>query len=386
MTDVLNGQITSILANGTQGVPISALQYYLEQKQSGRLTCLDPEDYSVGWRVYFSGGHIHFAESIMGHSARLPYLLQDALPHLDLSLDQGKVSTYDWLYQQLEAQKISLSDLRSVVAKITQEALIQLLAVTKATLLFEPHANLDPLLFSGSFWNLVLPVEDLIWQWSMIRPEVSSPFWRPYIKDWNQFGHQGCYVTDGVCRLQTLADALNQNQCLYQLAHQLHLDAQDLAVMLHPLVKSGALGMDSYQVCALPKRPVVFCIDASKLTRHWIRRILEPMGYEVVTLQQSEYAQIALQRYAPDVVIVDTQMAAENNYQLCRLLSRIPLLQQTPIVLLTPADSLIDRIRTRLSGATAHLTKPFHPKALQSLVMHLVPPPPVSMPQSSTFL
>ncbi|NCJ05502.1 response regulator [Synechococcales cyanobacterium C] len=372
MIDTLSDPITPVLASGLQGVPIVALQHYIRQQQSGRLSCLDPKDHSVGWRVYFSGGQIHFAESIMGQADRLSYLLQDVLPNLDLSPVQANTTAYDLLYQQLEARRLSWSDLRHLVARITQEALIQLLAVPKANLLFEPSVNLDPLLCSSSFWSLVLPIEALIQQWTAIRPEVSSPFRRPFIQDWDQFVHQGRYLLGDVWGMQPLTDALNQNHCLYQLACQLHLNAQDLAAMLHPLVKSGALGMEPYQTCPLPRRPTVICIDSSKLTRHWVRRLLEPLGYEVITLQQTQHALLAIQRHCPNLVILDTQILDPDNYQFCRALRQMPGFQNTPILLLSPAERLIDRIWIRLSGATAYASKPFHPKTLQSLVIKLV--------------
>jgi twitching motility two-component system response regulator PilG len=46
-------------------------------------------------------------------------------------------------------------------------------------------------------------------------------------------------------------------------------------------------------------------------------------------------------------------------------------LRKVPVVMLTGREGLIDRMRARMSGCTAYLTKPFNPQELLALVQKL---------------
>jgi twitching motility two-component system response regulator PilG len=49
----------------------------------------------------------------------------------------------------------------------------------------------------------------------------------------------------------------------------------------------------------------------------------------------------------------------------------VEALRRVPIVMLTGREGLIDRVRARMAGCTAYLTKPFNPQELLELVKKL---------------
>lgn len=51
-------------------------------------------------------------------------------------------------------------------------------------------------------------------------------------------------------------------------------------------------------------------------------------------------------------------MPVANGYELCSQIRKISVLKTTPIVILTGNDSIIDRVRAKVVGATHFICKP----------------------------
>jgi chemotaxis family two-component system response regulator PixG len=57
------------------------------------------------------------------------------------------------------------------------------------------------------------------------------------------------------------------------------------------------------------------------------------------------------------MVILDLVMPIVGGYELCTQIRRIPDFKDTPILILTSNDTLLDRLRSRFVGATAFISK-----------------------------
>ena len=51
-------------------------------------------------------------------------------------------------------------------------------------------------------------------------------------------------------------------------------------------------------------------------------------------------------------------MPNANGYEICSQLRKLSIFKETPIVILTGQDGIIDRVRAKLVGATDFLSKP----------------------------
>jgi chemotaxis family two-component system response regulator PixG len=60
----------------------------------------------------------------------------------------------------------------------------------------------------------------------------------------------------------------------------------------------------------------------------------------------------------PDVIFLDLVMPNTNGYEICSQLRKLACFQDTPIVILTGNDGLVDRVRAKLVGASDFLSKP----------------------------
>jgi twitching motility two-component system response regulator PilG len=233
--------------------PAKALQNIVAKKLTGRLTIGDPNDSSIFWRVYVGNGQVHFASSGMGQRERLAYLLQWYYPELQPLPEKDFQSDYEMVCHYWQAGQMSLPQVRKLLFWLTQEAFTQLLALPQAALQFEKTVGLDPLLMSVPLKQTILPTKAFIGDWVRLRPEISSPFQRPFIKDVDRLSKLLWQQVRDVKFIKSLLKVLSQNVSIYQAACQLKTDTLGLATLLQPAVRAGAVGINPYQ--APPSAP-----------------------------------------------------------------------------------------------------------------------------------
>lgn len=361
--------------------PAKALQKVIAEQRSGRLQIQDPHDPSVGWRVYFGAGQIHFAESTMGGPHRLPYILSQHLPNLEgLSPSAEATSDYSLLCKFWQSQNLPLNHFRKLLAVCTQEALIQFLSVPQSQLTFEATIGLDPLLLSVPFRQLILPVREQVGQWAQMRTDLSSPFQRIFIHDHEQFLKFVWQEAEKWQQLQGISQDPEQATCLYDLAQQLGISTLELVTSLQPLCRAGVVGVRPYQVIVEEAQPVIACVDDSPTIQQFVKLSLESSGYEVLSLMDPTEAIPHILENQPLVILMDIEMPNIDGYELCRRVRQEEDLKEVPVVMLTGREGIIDRVRARMSGCTAYLTKPFNPQELLAQVQKLaVEQPAVSL-------
>ena len=88
---------------------------------------------------------------------------------------------------------------------------------------------------------------------------------------------------------------------------------------------------------------------------------LEAAGFIVGSTGDGFTALAALERIAPDLVVLDRMLPGIDGAELCR---RIRATTTVPIIMLTAMGSTEDRISGLEAGADDYLTKPFSPREL----------------------
>jgi twitching motility two-component system response regulator PilG len=120
---------------------------------------------------------------------------------------------------------------------------------------------------------------------------------------------------------------------------------------------------------------LVMVIDDALVVRTILDTCLRRAGHEVTWfedgLQTLSWLNTAGARI-PDLIIVDLGLPRLDGYEIIRLLKARPALEDTVLVILSGRDGLLDRIKGRLVGAHAYLTKPFRTQTILEVVqMHL---------------
>lgn len=349
--------------------PASVLQKVVAKKITGRLTIWDPNIASVYWRVYVGEGQVHFATSMTEQTERLSYILQRYCPELAPEKSVNIQSDYQYLCQFWQSGELSLQQIRKALFVLSQDALVQLLALPQGAFQFEKTLGIDPLLLSVPLNQLLTaPVQAEAKQWIKLRSEISSPFQRPFVLDTAEFEQLLQPLVKERSRFLLLSLALSQNLCLYEVATQLKISVLELATLLQPLIKVGAVGIHSYILPQADKRPLIVCVDDSKTVQCHVKLTLEAAGYRVLGFLEPAQALTELVQHKPALILIDISMPKVDGYEVCRLLRQSPLLRDIPIVMLTGREGLITRFRARMLGATEYITKPFHPKQLLTIV------------------
>lgn len=359
-----------ISSNKMEGAPYRVLQSLLDKQASGKLVVQSPIDSSIHWRIYLGNNRIYYAGSGMGHRERLSYLLGRYLPDKKIILPGIIDDDYQYLCRLWQEGEFSFQESRAILAKFTQEALIEILSLNKAFCYFESTMGLEHLLLYLNLKKLMLPVESKVRCWWQLRGQISSPFQRPLIADRSRLTEllNSSALTEANPTLRQLTHYLEDQGCLYDLANQLSVSTLKLAVMLQPLIKAEAITMGPYLLPQSDNRPVVACIDDSPAIQRVVKFTLESSGYRVVNIKESLKALTALLNPKPDLILMDINMPDIDGYQLCSLCNKSAALKDIPIIMLTGRDGILDRVKAKMVGAVGYISKPFLPQELVKIV------------------
>lgn len=111
-------------------------------------------------------------------------------------------------------------------------------------------------------------------------------------------------------------------------------------------------------------RPILV-VDDSLAIRNHLRSLLESGGFEVSEAENVEAALKVIPGKVFDCVLMDVLMPGVDGYEGCRQIkSMLRGKRDLPVVMLTSKSSPFDRIRGKMAGCDAYLTKPVDPKQL----------------------
>ena len=120
---------------------------------------------------------------------------------------------------------------------------------------------------------------------------------------------------------------------------------------------------------------LVMVIDDSLVVRTILATCLRRAGYEVKCFEDGLQALGWLnttEARIPDLIFVDLGLPRLDGYEIIKLLKARPTLEDTVLVILSARDGILDRVKGRLVGAHAYLTKPFRTQTiLEVMQMHL---------------
>ncbi|MFM7382502.1 MAG: response regulator [Microcystaceae cyanobacterium] len=119
---------------------------------------------------------------------------------------------------------------------------------------------------------------------------------------------------------------------------------------------------------------LVACIDDSPIVIHNLKSILGPAGFQVLSIPEPMAGFAQLIEHKPDLILLDLNMPNANGYSICKFLRETPVFGQTPIIILTAQDNVIDRTRAKLVGANDFISKPPEPQALVQLIHKYLAP------------
>ncbi|WP_038025876.1 response regulator [Synechococcus sp. PCC 7336] len=117
---------------------------------------------------------------------------------------------------------------------------------------------------------------------------------------------------------------------------------------------NGLLPQPSFDRCRLK---IAYLDDAVRSTQI-MGQIVRELGYQYLAVNVPVTALTAFLEYKPDIIFLDLVMPVANGYEICAQLRRIEAFKETPIFMVTGSDGIVDRVRSKLVGATGFISKP----------------------------
>jgi twitching motility two-component system response regulator PilH len=116
----------------------------------------------------------------------------------------------------------------------------------------------------------------------------------------------------------------------------------------------------------------IFIIDDSPTDIRVFTTLLERAGHAVVAVNTAEEGIERVRAELPALVIMDVIMPGMNGFQATRTLTRDPITQHIPIVMITTKSMETDRVWGLRQGARAFITKPVNEKELLACINELL--------------
>ena len=118
---------------------------------------------------------------------------------------------------------------------------------------------------------------------------------------------------------------------------------------------------------------LILLADDSPTIQRLVTQIFAGGEFDIVAVSNGDAAVRKFEEVHPDIVLADIYMPGKNGYEVCAAVKKHPELGDTPVVLLAGAFDAYDEETATQVGAATHITKPFEPQALLSLVGSLAP-------------
>lgn len=357
------------------------LESLSNKRATGELTLTSGDRY---WKLYFFHGRLVYGTGNFHRIRRWQRAIKQYYP--DCSLDQVpqiEPWEYQLLSQQIVQNHLSVPQAQAVIQASLEEVLfswVSNLAMTAdwsaiQRFSFRNNSALSLLLSSAQVERVLHRAKQLWKHWQSLELGTLSPYNSPILR-------QPPLEVPAVPALpERLAPFLAGNHTLWDIATHAQRPVTTVTRYLLPWVQRGVITLEDIPDLALcdsdrptkvvepaTARPLIACIDDSPTVSQVLAHILEPAGYRVLTIQEPLSGIATLVKYKPDLIFLDLVMPDTSGYNLCSFLRRTPAFQNTPIIILTSQDSILERTRAKLVGASDFLAKPPDPQILLALV------------------
>jgi len=358
--------------------------HVLFQQASGELVVADEHQDQPSWHIYFYLGRLVYATGGRHRVRRLARAIRQHAQNVNVQelIGQADPNSEAWelkvINQAIQSHQLTTEQIRAIIQSSIHEVFYSLSEQRQPksswkpldALPFKPIVALstlqtiDAIIAEQQKWQEagLSHVQNMIQGFSLdLAPYISNPDQLKVMLDAQAISSKAYY---------SLNKILNGTNTLWDLSIIMHSTMIGVMRSLLPLVVDGIVAFREIPDWVSPdwKKPskpiakayrgVIACIDDSPQIGLEMQRILEPLGYEVLTITEPlQSVSILLQR-KPDLIFLDLIMPNTNGYELCTFLRKTTTFQEVPIVILTGRDGMIDRVRAKMAGSSDFLSKP----------------------------
>jgi two-component system, chemotaxis family, response regulator PixG len=350
-----------------------------QQRATGELTVSYGEQ-PLQCRLYFYLGRLVYATGGVHPVRRWTRGLQQHCPKcitsqwIKVARSSHELWEIDLMNQAMAQNLIGLTEAKAAIRQITQEVLFEILGYGKATTTWKAGVKVEHQTTFLAIEQLINEAQELRLQWyaigrssqaffTQVSPDLAPVIIHPYELE-SQVSPEAFMSMVTLMKGQnTLWDVAGQMKCplpnlirvLWRLIQQGVIELRPIPDLQAPIVLPAPIPKS---VVKPKKKFLIACIDDSPAIGQKMSQILEPEGYEVLTITNPLQGISILLDRKPDLIFLDLVMPNTNGYELCTFLRKTSAFQNTPIVILTGHDGVIDRVRAKLAGSSDFLAKP----------------------------
>lgn len=380
------------------------IQFCSQEQFTGQVDLTIQTSLTLKWSLYFEQGYLVWGTGGIHpvrrwHRHLSPY--RSAYTATPVASQNNKFEhwAYEILLRLLDQKVIQLQTMNHVIQQVIVELLFDLFqhwaqdAYRPRLHMHFKHAPLEP----ENSALVAIPVSR-VWQqatqfwevWQQMGLIHYSPNHAPFIWDAKELQQLVLSKT-----YQNLSALMDGQQTLRDLAIKSNNSLVVITKSLLPYIQRGLINLQ--EVKDLPPPPsfsfnaalpsfmasssqpafagstsLIAYIDDQREDGQRMEQIVTQMGYRFMHIQDSMQALPLLLESKPSLIFLDLVMPIINGYEACAQIRRISTLKDTPVIILTSNDGVIDRVRAKIVGATGFLSKPIDPKKIQTTVQKLI--------------
>ena len=340
---------------------------------SGQLILTNPTGNK--WTIYLHAGHIFYATGGSHPVKRWYRNLATVLPDRTAEFstwesEASELAMEDsnrcWQYQLLclwvQQKKITREEATKIVWLNSIETWFD--ATQTKEISYElkqaPSSSKGIVLIDGS--RVIAEVERQRVAWEKAQVAHFNPNQAPVIKQMEQMQQStSAHV------FQMLSQLLDGQKTLRDLAIEMKRKPLTVIGFLLPYIQSGLVELVNVPDLPAPvlteltttkvEQPLIACVDDSPLICQSLEKFLSRRGYRFIGINEPLRAFSVLLALKPDLIFLDLMMPDTNGYEVCEKLRRIPNFRNTPIVILTGNNGVVDRMKAKMVGASDFLNK-----------------------------
>ncbi len=157
--------------------------------------------------------------------------------------------------------------------------------------------------------------------------------------------------TDEVKAAAAKQTTLSYGQTLFRMFERELADA--------PVKGGQSRSAPQQEVLPVSSKKKILVVEDSRVARIVLCKFLTDHGYEVLEAGNGRSALSQLAVEAPDLVILDLILPDIDGYEIFNNMKDDERTRDIPVIILTSRDSLVDKLRGRMSGSDEYVTKPF---------------------------
>ncbi|MBR8826508.1 MAG: response regulator [Gomphosphaeria aponina SAG 52.96 = DSM 107014] len=344
-------------------------------------------------RIVYATGGVHpvrrFRRNLVAHLPKIPSTLGAWKADLQASKleDFQGLWEYELLYLWVEGEKTSLENVSKMVRGILVEVMFDLAQQVDLKCTLKPEDSLAKRLVLIDSEQVIAEAKKQWQAWQTAKIADRSPDLAPVIVQAEELQKN---TSEQVYK--TLSQLLDGQHTFRDLSVRMKRDVLTVTRSLLPYVQSGMVKLVEIQDLPAPinvrraasaqgaskpkkgsgKQTVIACVDDSPLICQTMEKIITAAGYEFVGVNDALRAIAILLAKKPDLIFLDLVMPNANGYEICAQLRKLSFFRNTPIIILTGNDGLIDRVRAKMVGSSDFLTKPVNSEiVLDTIRKHL---------------